>query len=70
MSLGEPVEVNGIGVAVLGDLAFKQATRVDLHLADDEDRLAGLGSRRINSQAFPLKLADEQIAKAPDPCVP
>lgn len=65
MGPGQPVEVDSLGVAAFGDLAFEQAPGIDLHLADNEDRLAVLGGG-LHPKALSLEFTPEEIAQAPD----
>ncbi|MXX62305.1 MAG: hypothetical protein F4X04_13095 [Holophagales bacterium] len=63
MGPGEPVEVNGTDIARFGHLPFEQAPRVDLHLADDQDRLAVLGGG-LHMKALRLEFTPEEISQA------
>lgn len=65
MSLGEPVEIDRFGVARFGDLAFEQAPGIDLHLADDQNGIAVLGSR-FHLKTLSLELTPEEVSQAPD----
>ena len=61
--LGQPVEIDRFGAARFGGLPFEQATRVDLHLADDQDRLAVLGGG-LHMKALRLEYTPEEISQA------
>lgn len=65
MGPGEPVEIDRFGVAGFGDLAFEQAPGIDLHLADNQDRLAVLGGG-FHPKTLRLEFTPEESSQAPE----